>query len=164
MFLTILWSAILDTNSASYKQLMNEAIEWANRQIESSHGQGRLLNSDEYQIARQVGVSNPDSIKLLDISLVSLPESSALNNLIRHSGLLGANTIGLTLGYMVYIREGFQTSRLLSHEFRHVFQFEQAGSFETYISQYLHQILSIGYALAPMEVDARYWENHRDSR
>jgi hypothetical protein len=74
------------------------------------------------------------------------------------TGLLGPHMDGLTLGYGIFIRRGQETLRLLSHELRHVHQFEQAGSLKDFLSEYLHQVARFGYELAPMEVDARAHE------
>ena len=74
------------------------------------------------------------------------------------SGLLSPNIDGLTLGHGIYIRHGQASNRLLSHEFRHVYQYEQAGSIAAFLSVYLQQILTVGYQLAPLEIDAREHE------
>ncbi|ARU29033.1 hypothetical protein CBR65_17170 [Cellvibrio sp. PSBB006] len=71
---------------------------------------------------------------------------------------LGPDTIGLTLGYGIYLREGYITDRLLSHEFRHVQQYEVAGSVQAFIVEYIQQIFQYGYYDAPYEVDARAHE------
>ena len=62
---------------------------------------------------------------------------------------------GLTLGYAVFVRRGHETLRLLSHEFRHVYQYEQAGSIGAFLSVYLPQVVQFGYEQAPFEIDAR---------
>ena len=58
--------------------------------------------------------------------------------------------VGLTLGYGVYVCHGHGTVRLLSHEFRHVYQYEQAGSIAAFLPVYLQQIVTFGYNNAPM--------------
>ena len=78
------------------------------------------------------------------------------------TGLLGPNMVGLTLGYAVLVCRGHEaTPRLLSHEFRHVHQYEIAGSIAAFLPGYLHQIVAYGYANAPLEIDARNHELHR---
>jgi len=76
------------------------------------------------------------------------------------AGLLGPETLGLTLGYGIFIVSGHDTVRLLSHEFRHVYQYETLGSIEKFLPVYLQQIVDFGYADAPLEVDAREYEMH----
>jgi hypothetical protein len=53
---------------------------------------------------------------------------------------------------------GYGTPRLISHEFRHVAQYEVAGSIEAFLPVYLAQIVEAGYEAAPFEVDARNHE------
>ena len=48
--------------------------------------------------------------------------------------------------------------RELSHEFRHVYQYEAAGSIAAFLPVYLQQIVAFGYANAPFEADARAHE------
>ena len=66
--------------------------------------------------------------------------------------------VGLTLGHSIYICNGHNSPRLLSHECRHVQQYEQAGSIAAYLPKYLEQIARYGYFDAPYEVDARAHE------
>ena len=66
--------------------------------------------------------------------------------------------VGLTLGYGVYVCHGHGSIRLLSHEFRHVYQYEHAGSIAAFLPAYLQQIVTVGYNNAPLEVDARAHE------
>ena len=61
-------------------------------------------------------------------------------------------------GHTVFIKQGHDTARLLAHEFRHVFQYEQAGSIAAFISMYLQQIVEYGYDNAPSEKDAEQYE------
>jgi hypothetical protein len=67
---------------------------------------------------------------------------------------------GLTLGHAVFVRRGHDSWRLLSHEFRHVHQYEQAGSIAAFLPVYLQQIVQFGYANCPLEIDARNHERH----
>jgi len=65
---------------------------------------------------------------------------------------------GLTLGYSILIVSGHCTVPLLSHECRHVHQYETLGSIEKFLPVYLQQIVDHGYADAPFEIDARTHE------
>ncbi len=66
--------------------------------------------------------------------------------------------VGMTFGYGVYVCHGYVTFSLLSHEFRHVQQYEQAGSIAAYLPAYLEQVVTVGYDNAPFEIDARAHE------
>jgi hypothetical protein len=66
--------------------------------------------------------------------------------------------VGLTLGHSIFICRGHQTRRLLSHELRHVHQYEAHGSIAEFLPVYLQQIAEVGYANAPFEIEARAHE------
>ena len=65
---------------------------------------------------------------------------------------------GLTLGYSILICHGQMCRRLLSHECRHVFQYEQAGSIASFLPRYLESVIQVGYWDCPFERDARAHE------
>jgi hypothetical protein len=48
--------------------------------------------------------------------------------------------------------------RLLSHECRHVHQYEAHGSIAAFLPVYLEQIATVGYRNSPLEQDARAHE------
>jgi hypothetical protein len=58
----------------------------------------------------------------------------------------------------VYICKGKETAQLASHEFRHVHQYEKAGSIANFLPMYLAQVAQYGYRNAAYEVDARSHE------
>ena len=70
-----------------------------------------------------------------------MPEDPVLQTAAVQTGLLGPGMVGLTLGYTVFICRSYQTVRLLSHECRHVYQDEQAGSIAAFLPGYLQQIV-----------------------
>ncbi len=74
------------------------------------------------------------------------------------TGLLGPNMVGLTLGYSIFLVNGHESARLISHECRHVYQYETFGSIERFLPVYLQQLVTYGYQDAPLEVDARTHE------
>jgi hypothetical protein len=107
-----------------------------------------------------VEVLRPELIRVVEIASIPLPDDPELKQAALVTGLLGPNMVGLTLGYGVYVCHGYGTVRLLSHEFRHVYQYEQAGSIGAFLPVYLQQIVTVGYNNAPFEVDARAHERH----
>lgn len=62
--------------------------------------------------------------------------------------------MGLTLGYAIFLVEGRVRHRLLTHECRHVCQYECAGSIKAFLPEYFKQIAKVGYDAAPYELDA----------
>jgi hypothetical protein len=92
------------------------------------------------------------------VGTLPLPEDPALRSAAVAAGLLGPRAVGLTLGHSIFICHGYKDRRLLSHELRHVHQYEQHGSIAAFLQVYLEQIVEVGYANAPLEADARAHE------
>jgi hypothetical protein len=117
-----------------------------------------IKKTEEKSYFTAVGVQHPARIRLLQIDSIPQPVDPLLQRVAAELHFLGPDTIGLTLGYGVYLRKGYVTDRLLSHEFRHVQQYDVAGSAENFITAYLQQIFQYGYRNSPYEVDARAHE------
>ena len=139
-------------------QLIKLAAEWIEQQEEiiRLHGQG--LDGAQYTIAQRVGVTHPERIFIKEVDEILLPDDPYLRQVAQELNFLGPNSIGLTLGYGVYLKRGYVNTRLLSHEFRHVKQYEDAGSIHAFIAEYLQQIFTYGYRDSPLEIDARQAE------
>jgi hypothetical protein len=121
------------------------AIEWADQHASRILDMGEPLVEKDLALARRVGVAKPEKIRLLFVMQLPLPTDQLLRDVALENGLLGPS---------IYIRSGCNSSRLLSHECRHVYQYEQAGSIAAYLPQYIQQIAEFGYTNAPYEVDA----------
>ena len=134
------------------------AIEWAERVSREAALAGTPLNTDGANLARHVGVTTPEVVRIAVEDQLPFPEHPALQEAATQTGLLGPGMNGLTLGHTVFIRTGHESLRLLSHELRHVAQYEAAGSIAAFLPAYLMQILHFGYEDAPFEVDARNHE------
>jgi hypothetical protein len=138
--------------------ILPKAIAWAEARSSEILASGAPLSDLGRMIAHLAGVNRTDRIRISEVTSIPLPDDPELRAATLAAGLLGPNTIGLTLGYGIYIRQGHSTNRLMSHECRHVYQYEEAGSIAAFLPRYLEQILSVGYAAAPLEVDARAHE------
>lgn len=134
------------------------ATEWAEQQSALILCSGIPLNANNTNLARSVGVVHPERIRLLHVTQIPLPGNPQLIKMATETGLITPNIAGLTLGYGIYLRHLQCTNRLLSHEFRHVYQYEQAGSIAAFLAEYLKQIAQYGYVNAPLEIDARRHE------
>ena len=138
--------------------ILPRAIEWANARSSEILAGGKPLNESGLRLATAVGVADATRIRVSTVSALPLPEDPDLRAVALETGLLGPNMIGLTLGYGIYVCNGHQDHRLISHECRHVHQYEAAGSIENFLPVYLQQIAVHGYHDAPFEVDAREHE------
>jgi hypothetical protein len=139
-------------------QIIPLAIEWAEQHAAEIKALGEPLSEPQIALARRVGVAHPAYIRVLYVPQLPLPADPLLLQVAQQSGLLGPNMVGLTLGHSIYLCNGYGSLRVLSHECRHVQQYEQAGSIAAYLPKYLRQVAEFGYAAAPYEVDARAHE------
>ncbi|AOK18820.1 hypothetical protein WT26_22755 [Burkholderia cepacia] len=134
------------------------AVAWAEAEAARGIAQGAPLTPAQADDARTVGVAQPERIRVVSAAQLPFPDEPALAELAREAGLLSPGTIGLTLGHAVYVLRGQDTRRLLTHEFRHVHQYEAAGSIGAFLARYLQEIATVGYHDAPLEADARQHE------
>ena len=144
--------------SSELPRLLPKAIAWTEAQAACVANSGRSLDDSEVKLARRVGVAWPERVRVALVDVLPLPEDPELCAAALQTGLLGPGMVGLTLGHSVLICRGHETKRLLSHELRHVHQYEQAGSIALFLPGYLQQIVAFGYAAAPLEQDARAHE------
>jgi hypothetical protein len=142
--------------AASLPALLPRAVAWAEAQSRSVLERGSPLKAADLALARRVGVWRPEKIRVSVVDRMPVPDDAELRIAAIQTGLLAPGTLGLTLGYAVIVRGGHESSsRLLSHEFRHVYQYERAGSIASFLPLYLQEIVVYGYADAPSEIDAR---------
>jgi hypothetical protein len=79
--------------------------------------------------------SSPDHVNGKIIRLkMPLPVDPLLHQVAIEAGLIGPNMIGMTLGHGIFI--AMYDVRILSHECRHVCQYEQAGPIEAFLSTF----------------------------
>lgn len=146
---------------AALPQLLPRAVTWANEREQEIFASGVSLNDLGLSIAQRVGVSRPELIRVQFVDdLLPLPQDPVLREAGLATGLFGPQMIGITLGYSICIRKQYDSIRLLSHEARHVYQYEQAGGIANFLPLYLQQIVQFGYRDAPYEIDARAHEIH----
>ncbi|WP_214096234.1 hypothetical protein [Candidatus Methylacidithermus pantelleriae] len=141
-----------------FPTLLPKAVAWAERVAADAAAKGRPLSECELQIASMVGVRCPERIRLCVLPQLPVPEDPQLAEAAQQLGLPHPNMRGLTLGYSILVREGHLSTRLLSHECRHVYQYEQAGGIASFLPQYLQSVLRDGYYNSSFEKDARAHE------
>jgi hypothetical protein len=139
-------------------QLLSRASIWALARLHIALEQGGPLNASEVELARAVGVEHPEVVRILEVDAIPTPDDPELRAVAEQAGLFGPDIAGITFDHGIYIRKGQRTTRLVSHELRHVHQYEQAGSVQNFLALYIPQLLSVGYAQAPLEIDARSHE------
>jgi hypothetical protein len=136
-------------------------IDWAEKLAAKSLRNGTALDARLLEIARKSGVRDPHRIRMVVVDEIPLPEEPSLKVAAGSVGLAQSSAAGMTLGYAVLVHRGYQADvRLLSHEFRHVAQYEAAGGIRAFLLVHLPQLVQYGYEDSPYEVDARAHEVH----
>jgi hypothetical protein len=144
--------------AAELPRLLPKAIKWAETEAAAAHATGVPLNATGMRLAHLVGVERPELVRVVEAPTLPYPSDPELSFAAQQAGLLGPGMVGLTLGHAIFIVSGHASNRLVSHECRHVHQYEAAGSIAEFLPLYLAQIVSHGYENAPFEIDARAHE------
>lgn len=139
--------------------LAPRAVAWALRMEADSLQRGTPLSPGLQQLAREVGVRDVARVRIVVVDRIPLPDEAPLKAAAQQVGLSQESASGLTLGYAIYARRGEQDdARLLSHELRHVAQYEAAGGIAAFLARHLEDLVRVGYEDSPYEVDARAHE------
>jgi hypothetical protein len=144
--------------AAALPLLLPKAIAWAESEERRARRRGRVLSPGERALAVGAGVAGRERVRVLRVAELPEPDDAVLRAAGREAGLLGPRMVGLTLGHAVFLRLGPGFRRTLSHELRHVAQYEQNGGIAGFLPVYLRQVLEFGYSSAPLEDDARRHE------
>src|SRR5262245_1587774 len=118
---------------ASLPVLLPLAISWAEEQSRIIQLHGFPLPEEYVHAAQSVGVGRPELVRVASVRAIPQPEHPQLRAAALHVGLLGPHMTGLTLGYGIVVVVGQLTPSLMSHELRHVHQYEAAGSIAAYL-------------------------------
>ena len=144
-------------------QMAPRAIAWAEQQSARVALSGHALSPSQVALARRVGVREPERIRILVVENFPLPQDAEVKAAAMRIGLDRPSIVGLTLGHSVMVRRGFENDAgLLSHEFRHVWQYEEQGGIAPFLARHLQDLARFGYEDSPFEVDARAHEVHRE--
>ncbi|WP_092353485.1 hypothetical protein [Collimonas sp. OK242] len=144
---------------AALPYLLPKAIAWAEEREAEILRTGIPLNEYDFTIAKRVGIARPERVRVVLVDdQLPLPSDPELQHACVTTGLFGPHMAGITLGHGIYICRPHASIRLLSHECRHVYQYEQAGSIAVFLHAYLHEIADYGYENSPFEIDARVHE------
>lgn len=138
--------------------LLPRAVAWCERIAAHAASVGQPLKQTALADARAVGVARPENIRVLVVDSIPAPSDTLLASAAAAIGFLGPTTAGLALGYSIFVRRGRLSRRLLSHECRHVAQFEGTASLDAFLKAYLNEIVTAGYDDCSFEVDARSHE------
>ncbi len=140
---------------AQFETLLPLAAEWVAGQEQFILREGVPLCAEEIADAKAIGVRAPERVRLLRVESVPVPSHPQLKAGTDAIHFISPETRGLTLQYGIFIRWDWWRDRaLLAHELVHTEQYERLGGILPFLQQYLHECLTIGYANAPMELEA----------
>jgi hypothetical protein len=142
-------------SSKQFNALLPIACKWAEEQEKIILRHGVKLDVDQQIDAFLIGIKDPTKIRLLKVDQVPVPSHHALKEAAEMIGFLSNTTIGLALRYGIYIRSDYWNQRkLIVHELVHTMQYDRMGGFMSFLSQYLHECLTIGYPFGSLEQEA----------
>ena len=148
-------SSVMIDLATALPRLLPFAIQWVESMEADVLATGRRLTVSEGAFATAVGVRHAGRVRLKLVMALPQPTHPELRAAADQTGLLGPNMAGVTFGYAIFVKQGCLTNRLLSHELRHVYQYETAGSIAAFLPPYFQQIVTVGYDRAPYELDAQ---------
>jgi len=137
-----------------WDDMLDQIVKWAVLEEKRILEQGVKLNHPYVQIARNVGVNNPEKIRVLEVSEVPLPNIQGLQTMLSDSNT--SNILAMTIRYGIFVRvpDWKSDRRMLTHELVHSMQYERAGSVEKFLSRYLFECLSVGISQTSSELEA----------
>lgn len=135
------------------------AVAWAQRMQAEALVRGAPLAPQLRELARSVGVSDPSRVRIVVVDRVPMPDDPMLKAAALRVGMSQESASGLTLGHAIFVRRGDEhDARLLTHELRHVAQYEAAGGVAPFLARHLADLVQHGYEDSPYEIDARAHE------
>ena len=143
---------ILDTTTLS--ATVRLAIKWAQKMETDALTNGAELTPDQRVIAEQMGVESPERVRVV---VGKIPASSNVTLLLsmQKIGLISDTVNGLTFGHGIFIKDECKDDlAVLSHELRHVKQYEDFGAIPSFMKTYIEQVNEYGYRQSGLEQDA----------
>src|SRR5262245_50240299 len=92
-----------DDLCAALPHLLPSAVAWAEERAAEVSRTGITLDDHGFMIARRVGVSHPEQVRIALVAQLPFPSDPELRQAALATGLLGPNMAGLTLGYAIFI-------------------------------------------------------------
>ncbi len=127
-------------------------VKWHERRI-LKHGVP--LTPESLADAVRMGVAEPEKIRLMQVDSIPVLNGRLVKLLASRIPEISANTVGLTLGFGIYIRSPWWSDRhLIAHECVHSGQYERCGSVAAFLTAYFTQCIEDGYPAAAMEQEA----------
>lgn len=141
---------------SSFKRLIPLACDWAREQESIILREGVPLTPEQVADAERVGVNHPERVRLLSVHAVPPEETPLLRVAADQLGLFTPPSIGLALGYGIFVRtDHWKDRRLLVHELTHTAQCERLGGVERFLAAYIDECIAVRYPNGSLEMEAR---------
>jgi hypothetical protein len=128
------------------------AVAWIESVEKDFATAGRSLTPAEIQMATEIGVKEPERIRVVVAKTFPLPNAPPLRALLTSYGLGSRSEGGRTMGAVIFLKPKYQKDRsILAHEMVHVMQIERM-SLQGFVSRYLTEVEMVG-ASAPLEAE-----------
>ena len=138
-----------------FDKLLPLAAGWAEKLEARILREGVPLPEEGMLDARDLGVREPERVRLLCLASVPPPEDPILRAAAAVVQFLTPATRGLALRYGIFLRHDCWGDRaLVAHELAHTAQYERLGGIGPFLRPYLFECLTLGYPAAPMEQEA----------
>ena len=136
--------------------LLPLACAWAAEQERTILQSGIGLTESQLADARQVGVVQPERVRLLRVVRIPTPPDPALAAAAGATNPISVFTGGLTVRYGICVRVNCWGQRpLIVHQLVHTAQYERLGGFEGFLRPYLLECITRpGFPYGPMEQEA----------
>lgn len=135
--------------------LVPRMLAWYNRIEDDLLQGGRELSPKEQAMARELGVDDPDRVRVVVTEVFPMPDDPALH---REAVRLGLDTLpvsGRAMGYVILLKpEIAGDPAVIAHELVHVVQMERLGR-EPFLRRYFAELAAVGYTCSPLEREAR---------
>lgn len=123
--------------------------------------EGRPLADGLAGFAREIGIREPEGIRVDTVDRVPLPLPGFLVPWARRLGIPVFEPAGMALGRGIAAIS--EEPALLRHELVHVLQYQRLGGHLAFMRLYLFECLCHGYFAAPLEAEARGGALPRDA-
>jgi hypothetical protein len=146
---------LLSPSDAEFGPILAAAIDWAEPQEAKALAGGRVLSSDESEMAKKVGVREVERVRILTVDSMPFPESGPLLTFLQRVGVQPGGIVAMTAGHGIFLRREMPPGMdVRAHEFRHVAQHECFGSIRAFVFFYLREMLHFPHGTGPLEIDA----------
>jgi hypothetical protein len=140
---------------AQFTTLLPLAAEWAAEQEQRILREGVPLSQQELADARAAGVQEPERVRLLKVESIPSPAHPMLKAACEATNFVPSAPRGLTVHYGIFLRSDCWRDRaIIAHELVHTAQYERLGGIFPFLSKYLLECATTGYAQAPLEQEA----------